>query len=64
MVIKEGVKLYTFFPDLSPFPLDENFNVINDSKYRVFSKKLFETSPNLFLFGKEQRFLIKKKTNG
>ena len=59
MVIKEGAKLYTFFPDLSPFPLDKNFNVINDSKYRVFSKKLFETSPNLFLFGKETAFYDK-----
>lgn len=59
MVIKEDNLIYTFFPDISPFPLDSNFNTISDSKFRVFSKELFENSPNLFLFGEEVAFYDK-----
>ena len=59
MVIKEGQAISTFFPDLSPFPLDNNFNILSDSKFRVFSKKIFEESPNLFLFGKSAAYFEK-----
>jgi len=59
LVIQEDKTIYTFFPDISPFPLDTNFNSISDSKYRVFSKELFENSPNLFLFGKNVAYYDK-----
>ncbi len=59
LVIKEGQTIYTFFPDVSPYPLDTSFNTIPDSKYRIFSKGIFETSPNLFLFGKQVAYYDK-----
>ena len=59
MVIKDGNNIFTFFPDISPFPMDTNFNTISDSKYRVFSKNLFEKSPNLFLFGQQVSYFDK-----
>jgi len=56
LVLKNEKKLYSFFPELSPYPVDKNLNVINDSPFRVFSKKVFEKTPNLFLFGKSVAF--------
>ncbi len=47
---KNGI-YYSFFPDMSPWPLNEEMKVIRGGSLRVFSKKLFEDSPNLFLFG-------------
>ena len=58
-ILKEGKTIFTFFPDLSPFPLDSNFNTITDAKYRVFSKEIFEKSPNLFLFGTKAAYFDK-----
>jgi hypothetical protein len=51
LVLKNNKKFYSFFPELSPFPVDKNLNVIKDSPFRIFSKKVFEEAPNLFLFG-------------
>lgn len=51
LVLKNNKTLYSFFPELSPFPVDKNLNVIKDSPFRIFSKKVFEETPNLFLFG-------------
>ena len=42
---------YSFFPDMSPWPLNEDMKVIRGGSLRIFSKQLFEDSPNLFLFG-------------
>lgn len=58
-VLKNNKKLHTFFPDISPFPLDKNFNTISNSKFRVFAKNIFENSPNLFLFGKKVAYYDK-----
>jgi hypothetical protein len=45
-------KKILFLPEMSPLPLDEKFELNEKSPYRVFSKKLFEKNPHLFLFGK------------
>ena len=52
-------KILTFFPDFSPYPMDTNFQVDQKSIIRVFSKKIFEEKPNLFLFGKKLAFYSK-----
>ncbi len=51
LVYKKGDIYYSFFPDMSPWPLDEKMKVMRGGSIRIFSKKLFEDSPNLFLFG-------------
>ncbi|NOT77921.1 MAG: hypothetical protein HOP07_02820 [Bacteriovoracaceae bacterium] len=52
-------KLLTFFPDFSPYPVDTSFQVDQKSIIRIFSKKIFEEKPNLFLFGKKVAFFSK-----
>lgn len=59
LVVPLDGKLITFFPDFSPFPVDTNFQVDQKSIIRVFSKKIFEEKPNLFLFGKKLAFYNK-----
>jgi hypothetical protein len=49
-----------FFPEMSPLPLNESMNLNEKSPYRIFSKKLFEKSPHLFLFGKSAAFYNKE----
>jgi len=49
----------TFFPEFSPFPMDANFKTLETSPIRVFSKKMFEGKPALFLFGKKAAFYDK-----
>lgn len=51
--------LLKFFPEMSPMPLNDKLEVDEDSPYRVFSKKLFESSPHLFLFGDAVAFFNK-----
>ncbi len=59
-VVEAGTKkLLTFFPDFSPYPVDTNFQVDQKSVIRIFSKKIFEEKPNLFLFGKKVAFYTK-----
>ena len=53
-------KIITFFPDFSPFPVDAQFQVDQKSKIRIFSKKIFEDKPNLFLFGDKVSFFSKE----
>jgi hypothetical protein len=53
-------KVITFFPDFSPFPVDAQFQVDQKSKIRIFSKKVFEDKPNLFLFGDKVSFYSKE----
>lgn len=50
-----------FLPEMSPLPLDEKGELNENSPFRVFSKKLFEKNPHLFLFGKYAAFFNKEK---
>ncbi len=60
-VIHQKEKIYSFFPDLSPWPMDENFQVDRNSPLRVFNKKIFEKKPHLFLFGYTSAFYHKEE---
>ena len=51
---------FSFFPDISPLPLDEEMKLDSDSSYRIFSRKLFEKGVHLFLFGGSAVFHNKK----
>ncbi len=51
LVIKKDNEFVSFFPDLSPLPIDKDKKVIENSPYRIFSLKLFKEKPHLFLFG-------------
>lgn len=50
-----------FLPEMSPLPLDQKMELNDQSPYRIFSKKLFEKSPHLFLFGEKLAFFHKEK---
>tara|TARA_R110000868_G_scaffold61524_6_gene187031 strand:+ start:10086 stop:11765 length:1680 start_codon:yes stop_codon:yes gene_type:complete len=52
-------RILTFFPELSPWPLDRDMKVVSDSAYRIFSKKLFTSKPTLFVFGKYHAYYDK-----
>ncbi|WP_408096449.1 cytochrome c biogenesis protein ResB [Peredibacter sp. HCB2-198] len=49
----------TFMPEMSPLPLNEKMELNENSPYRIFSKKLFEKNPHLFLFGKSAAYFDK-----
>lgn len=49
-----------FLPQMSPLPLNDRMELSQDSPYRIFSKKLFEKSPHLFLFGTSTAFFNKE----
>lgn len=49
-----------FLPDLSPIPVGANLELNESSPFRIFSKKLFEKAPHLFLFGKYVAFFNKE----
>ena len=51
LVLPHEGKFLSFFPDFSPWPVDEGFQIQRDSPFKIFSKKLFEGAPHLFLFG-------------
>ncbi len=53
-------KTLQFMPEMSPLPLDQKMELDESSPYRVFSKKLFEKSPHLFLFGEGAAYFDKK----
>ncbi len=61
--LPEGEKIYSFFPDLSPWPMDENFRVQHQASFRVFNKKMFERKPYLFIFGERAAFYDKSEEN-
>lgn len=61
IVIREQGRLLTFFPDLSPWPLDSTLSPVQDTSLRIFNRKLFEKSPNLFLFGKKASYFEEDK---
>lgn len=58
-VVFDG-KMITFLPEMSPLPLSDSMQLDESSQYRIFSKKLFEKSPHLFLFGKSLAFYDKE----
>lgn len=53
-------KVLSFLPSMSPLPLNEKMELNENSQYRIFSKKLFENSPHLFVFGKEAAYFDKE----
>ena len=52
-------KMFLFAPALSPTPVDSKGTIIKNSPYRIFSKRKFESSPQLFLFGEFVAFFDK-----
>jgi hypothetical protein len=56
----DGQKIH-FLPQMSPLPLNEKMELSEYSPFRIFSKKLFEKSPHLFLFGKSAAYFDKEK---
>ena len=54
----EGREL-AFLPEMSPLPLDSKLELDENSPYRIFSRKLFEKGPHLFLFGTKAAFFNK-----
>ena len=59
LVIKKGERIFSFLPDTSPWPLDKEMKLMRGAGLRVFSKSLFEKSPNLFLFGESTAYFDK-----
>ena len=59
VIFKEGTKLYRFFPDLGPWPVDKSLQVIHNTEWRIFSKSLFTKRPHLFLFGDRAAYYLK-----
>jgi hypothetical protein len=59
LLVKKGDQLLSFLPDMSPWPLDKNMQLMRGAGLRVFSKSLFEKKPNLFLFGESTAFYDK-----
>jgi hypothetical protein len=57
--IKNGETVYSFLPDLSPWAMDPDLKPITNSPIRVFSMKLFEEKPHLFLFGESAAYYEK-----
>lgn len=51
-----------FLPEMSPLPLNEKLELSEASPFRIFSKRLFEAKPHLFLFGKYAAY-FNKETN-
>ena len=51
----------SFFPDLSPWPMDEEMNVVAGGNWRTFSKNLFTGKPALFLFGRSLAYHNKEE---
>jgi len=61
VVKKEGSGIFSFFPDVSPWPVDKDMRMQRGSPLRIFSKKLFEDKPNLFLFGESTAYFEKEE---
>lgn len=60
-ILFNGEKIQ-FLPEMSPLPLNDKMQLNERSAFRIFSKKLFEKSPHLFLFGERAAF-YNKETN-
>lgn len=51
----------TFFPDMSPLPLNDKKQFDSVVPYRIFNKNIFEKTPILFLFGEKVLYFDKLK---
>jgi hypothetical protein len=54
-------KMVSFFPEFSPWPLDKKLQLDKASPFRILSKKLFEETPTLFLFGDKLSYFYNGK---
>ncbi len=61
IAFKNGNEILKFFPNFSPLPVNDDLTKKMDSSFRVFSRKLFQDKPNLFLFGDKFAFYKKRK---
>ncbi len=59
VAVKFEGKEIAFLPEMSPLPLNRDLALDENSPYRIFSKKLFEQNPHLFLFGDRAAFFNK-----
>jgi hypothetical protein len=50
-----------FFPDFSPLPINDDLSRREDTPFRVFSRKIFEEKPHLFIFGESIAYYKKRK---
>lgn len=57
IVYKEKGKIYSFFPDFSPYAFGSDLQVLETSPVKIFNKTFFEKKPNLFLFGNHVSFI-------
>jgi hypothetical protein len=53
--------ILTFFPDLSPLPMNQNAQASLNSELKTMSLASFEQKPTLFLFGKKASFYSKSE---
>ncbi len=61
LAFKENNVIHAFIPEVRPFDLDENLQPRADSPYKVFDLKIFESSPNLFLFGESLSYFSQEE---
>jgi hypothetical protein len=58
--VQLGREKILFLPDLSPMPVLEKGQIDESSPWRMFSRKLFQEQPHLFLFGEAVSFFDKE----
>jgi hypothetical protein len=51
IVFEDKKEFIKFFPEFSPIPILDDLKLDENSPYRIFSRKIFEGSPHLFIFG-------------
>ncbi|MBT6325975.1 MAG: hypothetical protein HOJ35_08395 [Bdellovibrionales bacterium] len=56
LVLNDNSKILLFFPDFGPYPLDKDFNLIQNSSIRILSIAPFEQDNHLFLFGEKMAY--------
>ncbi len=61
IVLSFAGEFLSYFPDFSPFPLAKDLKTTKYSPVKIFSKKIFEERPSLFLFGTKASFYDKTK---
>ena len=61
VVHHDGGEPITFFPDLSPWPTNEQGQSVPGGSWRAFSKNLFQETPTLFLFGRSLAYYEDEK---
>lgn len=63
VVVRFENREIAFLPEMSPLPLDQKLNLDEKSPYRIFSRKLFEKTPHLFVFGRQAAWFDKATNN-